>query len=363
MQEQWLQDYALTALRLDKLMRATTELPYVDGYYGPPEWKERVEAESEMDRDTLALDVEKLVGTLSGEEFEPQRASRLRKFMTAMQTVCRKLQGERLTLEEEIIGYFDFRPAWVPETLLDEALEGCAELLPGKGSLDERLHMWRDEYQPTYEYAHMLLEVSQRIVTEIRHRTRELVSLPEGERVELRTISNVPYAAANFYRGDFHTVIEMNTDVPFNVLELVDTLCHEVYPGHHTECILKHQHLYIERGYVEHSVPIVLSPPCLISEGIAMSAIDMLFTSDELDAFLRADIYPMLSLNPERVDILALRAANDTLSGAQCNAAFMLREDRPDEEIREYLSHYLQPAGLLVHGHIPFFDSYVCSYF
>jgi hypothetical protein len=31
MQEQWLREYALIALRIDKMMRITTELPYVDG--------------------------------------------------------------------------------------------------------------------------------------------------------------------------------------------------------------------------------------------------------------------------------------------------------------------------------------------
>jgi len=35
----WLQEYALLALRVDKIMRSLTELPYVDGYYGPAEWK------------------------------------------------------------------------------------------------------------------------------------------------------------------------------------------------------------------------------------------------------------------------------------------------------------------------------------
>ncbi len=59
-----------------------------------------------------------------------------------------------------------------------------------------------------------------------------------------------------------------------------------------------------------------------------------------------------------------MRAAGDVLSGAQCNAIFMVREGRPDEEIREYLMRYLQPAGLLEHSRsIPFFESYVCSYY
>jgi len=361
--EQWLRDYALLALRIDKVMRATTELPYVDGYYGPAEWKAIIEATPTMDVADLLRSSIALAETLPISAFEPRRAARLRKLVKAMETVCRKLSGESLALEEEIAGYFDFRPTWVSETLFEEALETGDELLPGKGSLAERWHNWHAQFQPSPDHIHLLLDVAQRMLAEARRRTLALMRLPESEHVDLRAVSDVPFSAANFYQGDYQTVIELNTDLPFNILELIDTTCHEVYPGHHTECILKDQHLYRERGYVEHSVPIVLSPPCLISEGIAMSAMDMLFTSDELEQWLRAEIYPLLSLAPDPVDILALRAAGDVLGGAQCNAVFMLRDGRPDKEIREYLTRYLQPAGLLRHASIPFFDSYVCSYF
>jgi hypothetical protein len=159
-------------------------------------------------------------------------------------------------------------------------------------------------------------------------------------------------------------VIELNTDRPFNALDLVDTLSHECYPGHHTECILKDQHLYRDRGYIEQSVPIVLSPPCFISEGIAMLALEVLFPPGELEEWMREHLYSILGLMPAKADVTRLRAAGDILSGAQCNAMFMVREGRPDEEIREYLMRYLQPAGLLEHSRsIPFFESYVCSYY
>ncbi len=298
MQEQWLHDYAVNALRLDKIMRATTELPYVDGYYGPSEWQAMVETEPMSEVSELIVQTLALADTLATEDFEPSRATRLRKFVTAMETVCRKLNGESLSLEEEIQGYYDFRPTWVPEAIFEEALEMCATLLPGKGSLDARWYEWREQYRPTPEYAHLLLECSERVLREVCRRTCEFVDLPENEGVQLRTVSDKPFDAANFYQGNYQTVIELNTDRPFNALELVDTLSHECYPGHHTECILKDQHLYRERGYIEHSVPIVLSPPCFISEGIAMLALEMIFAPGELDEWMREHLYPMLGLTP-----------------------------------------------------------------
>lgn len=37
MSEQWLQDYILLALRIDKAIHKFTDNPFVDAYYGPPE--------------------------------------------------------------------------------------------------------------------------------------------------------------------------------------------------------------------------------------------------------------------------------------------------------------------------------------
>jgi hypothetical protein len=56
---------------------------------------------------------------------------------------------------------------------------------------------------------------------------------------------------------------------------------HEGYPGHHTEFILKEQHLYREQNQFEHSILILHSPKLIISEGIANNAISVLFSDEE----------------------------------------------------------------------------------
>lgn len=55
-----------------------------------------------------------------------------------------------------------------------------------------------------------------------------------------------PFAAANGYLGDYRLRIELNTDLPVNLARLSDLLAHEAYPGHHTELVLKEEHLYRE---------------------------------------------------------------------------------------------------------------------
>ena len=54
-------------------------------------------------------------------------------------------------------------------------------------------------------------------------------------------------------------------------------VCHEGYPGHHTDYVLKDQHL-ARRGYTEQTMYLTLVPQCVISEGIAMVAHEMIFS-------------------------------------------------------------------------------------
>jgi hypothetical protein len=47
-----------------------------------------------------------------------------------------------------------------------------------------------------------------------------------------------------------------------------------VYPGHHTERTVKDAHLYRDPGRLEASVVITPAPESLVSEGIAMNALE-----------------------------------------------------------------------------------------
>ncbi len=144
---QWLHEYALLALRIDKIMRTRTELPYVDGYYGPAEWIATIEAEPETPAPDLVRAAIALAGALPAQDFEPRRASFLAKQVTALETICRKLSGEILSLEEEGQRLFDIALTWVPEEQFERALALYHAALPGKGTLARRLHEWRRQYQ------------------------------------------------------------------------------------------------------------------------------------------------------------------------------------------------------------------------
>ena len=156
MSEQWFQDYVLLQFRMDKAIRKFTGSRFVDYYYGPPEWKATVEDEAETPAIDLIRAAMALTDALPVQSFEGHRARYLEKQVLALETVCRKLNGERFSLEEEVQRCFDIRPTWIPETQFEQGLELYDEVLPGVGSLADR----RQALMPRLHWPHLSLALA-----------------------------------------------------------------------------------------------------------------------------------------------------------------------------------------------------------
>ena len=342
MSTQWFQSYVALSFRIDKVIRKFTESRFVDYYYGPPEWKVAVEAEAETPTADLVRQAMTLTDALPTQNFESHRETYLAKQIIALETVCRKLNGELFTLQEEARLCFDIQPAWTPETQFEKAFALYEEALPGNDSIPERLRAWRKHYQLPAEKAHLIVSFMRRAMDEARRRVKDILQLPEGEEVELDTVSDKVYGGENWYLGSYRSRVELNTDLPTNLLWLMDLVCHEGYPGHHSEFMLKEQHLYHEKGYLEQAISPIICPQSVISEGIATSAFDMIFIFDEAEQWLEEHIYPEAGIVPftGQVDRKKLREASELIAGVECNAAFMLNEGRPESEVIQYLKKY-----------------------
>ena len=83
--------------------------------------------------------------------------------------------------------------------------------------------------------------VISRLTDELSRRSAELVGLPEGESVDYDYVTDKPWSAYNYYRGDLRSRVEVNTDVPMVPDVVVELVAHETYPGHHTEHAWKEQ--------------------------------------------------------------------------------------------------------------------------
>jgi hypothetical protein len=80
--------------------------------------------------------------------------------------------------------------------------------------------------------------------------------------------ANESWSAYHYYRGNSHSVIELNRARSFNRDNAAIFASHEVYPGHHTQALIR-EHLY-RRGElgVEATLSTLNSPGNVLAEGI-----------------------------------------------------------------------------------------------
>lgn len=367
MNNNWLRDYTVLALRLQKAIDEHTNYEPLEEYQ-PPEWYEQVQHEPVQPADTLVRHAQELSTRLSQQGFETPRARYLAKQVRALETVARRLRGEHFSLQEELERCFDLKVEWLPESTFEQAYALYDEALPGSGGIAERLRRWKASVTLPPEKAHLLPDFLQRALTEARRRTRTLISLPTDEQTEIQVIHDQPVRAVACYLGQHRGRIHLNPQVPFPLSDLFYVLCHEGYPGHLAEAMLKDEALIQQRGYLEQRVCFLYSPQLVLSEGIALLAHEMLFAPGEAQQWLAEHIYPEAGMDPDTSDLTKIHRANDLLFGVSCNAAWLLREGRSPAEVLDYLIKYRLVSEEAAHRELasmqrPFHDTYIFTYF
>ena len=355
--------------RLVRLVLAIDEhLPgYVDAYFGPEGWRTEAKEAGKMPLSDLARQTEQLASDLSqAGDLDAQRSEYLVSHVTAMQMSLRLLQGEHISLEDEVEAVYDVRPVWKDESNFEEAHRLLDEVLPGAGSLRERTLEWERSLEISIEKVKEILPV---LIRKLRRLTHEKFGLPEGENFTVEFVSNQPWTAYNWYLGNFQSRIDLNTDMPSRISFLPALLAHEGYPGHHTDLCIKEKLLVQQSGFHEFTVNLLNTPSALMAEGIATTALKALLTDEELEAWFREELLPaagMKHIDPKR--IFAIGKAGRKMNSIDGNAAFMLHDQhRSEEEIRQYLLTY----GLVIEQEAkqtidfisnPLYRSYVFTY-
>ncbi|HEX9942866.1 MAG TPA: hypothetical protein VGG03_12675, partial [Thermoanaerobaculia bacterium] len=139
-------------------------------------------------------------------------------------------------------------------------------------------------------------------VAACRERTLRHVQLPPGESFVIEYVTGKPWSGYNWYQGNFHSLIQVNTDLPIFIDRAIDLACHEGYPGHHVYNALLEKHLVRGRGWPEFAVYPLFSPQSLIAEGTANFGIEVAFPGGERTAFERARLYPLAGLDAARAE-------------------------------------------------------------
>jgi hypothetical protein len=273
---------------------------YVDAYYGPSEWK----TQAKKPLDVIALEATRLSDQLAKiseptDEMERLRRRYLTKQLSALQAHVRMLKGERLKFDEESQALYDAVAPAFPESHFQEILASLEPKLPGDGSLLQRYENWRRAFVIPKD---KLDKVFQLAIKACRGRTLTHIKLPPGENFTVEYVTNKPWGGYNWYKGNYRSVIQVNTDLPIYIDRAIDLAAHEGYPGHHVYNALLEKNLVRDRGWIEFSVYPLFSPQSLIAEGTANFGRDVVFTRAERLAFEKEVLWPAAGLDVSRAE-------------------------------------------------------------
>lgn len=341
---------------------------YIDAYYGPEEL--RIEVNSSPPKSPVELldSVHNLQDHVPTSD--PQRADYLKTSLRAIECTVRTLNGEVFDYLEEVNLIYDIQPPLIEETTFQSAHQALDLIVPPATGEDlaGRLNAWRKQFEITGNGVLPLLEIAR---DETRRRTLTLTDLPKDENVEVRLTNNQPWGAYNWYKGYGHSLIEFNTDIPFQIPNLINTFAHEGYPGHHTEHVLKEELLYRQKGYAEQAATLLHSPSAVISEGIATTALEIIFPDQSHDDWNQSMMFPAAGLPTDSDLFQRIRQIDEAIRPLRHvvgNAAILYHTGKLNSE---NTIEYIKTYGLVQHERAeksfsfishPLFRSYIFTY-
>jgi hypothetical protein len=343
---------------------------YVDAYYGPEAWKAEaavakrplpeIDAEAHAVRDALG----KVRVPPEADELTRLRQAYLVRQIEALGARVAMLMGTRLDFDEESKALYDAVAPKHPEEEFAAVLAELDRRLPGAGPVQQRYATFRSRFVIPKERLDAVFTAA---VDACRERTRRHIMLPAGERFTVEYVTGKSWSGYNWYQGNFHSIIQVNTDLPIFIDRAIDLACHEGYPGHHVYNVLLEQHLVRDRGWQEFTVYPLFSPQSLIAEGTANYGIEVAFPRSERLDFERRVLFPAAGLDATQVDAYYdVQSMVDRLSYAGNEAARRYLNGEIDAAAAAaWLEQYAMMPAERAAQRVRFFDqyrSYVINY-
>ncbi|MBO9696554.1 MAG: hypothetical protein J7499_10175 [Sphingopyxis sp.] len=318
-----LDEIAAAYVRLS-LEIGTHEPGYIDAYYGPPELQKAAEA-TPRDKQTLLAATRALMAEVDlaarriSDPLAKRRAAFLRAQLRAAETRLLMMQGTRFTFADEAERLFGVRPRLQPLASYDPELAKIEALVPGEGPLADRVEAWLDAFTIPKERLQKTFDAA---IARCRGRSMAHIAMPGNESFRLEFVTGKSWSGYNYYQGSYHSLIEVNTDLPIRLSRALDLGCHEGYPGHHLLNMKLEEKLVKERGWTEFGVYPLYSPQSLIAEGSANYGIDLAFPESSKADTERDVLMPIAEIAvPSDDRYWQLLAAIKRASGARLTIA------------------------------------------
>ncbi len=273
----------------------------VDAYYGPAALKERAKARAlslESIRGEAARLRDELRALEAPRDMDTRRRAFLDRQLSSLLARIDVVEGNERSFDEESQAIYDAVSPDLNESHFDALLAALEQTLPGEGTVAARFERLRKAVEiPTDK----LDAVIRRAVAGCRERTLQHLSLPANERFTVEYVTDKPWSGYNWYKGNFHSLIQINTSLPIHIDRAIDLACHEGYPGHHVYNVLL-ERLVDEHGYVELTVYPLFSGQSLIAEGSANYGVDLAFPGEIRVAWEKEHLFPLAGLDPEKAE-------------------------------------------------------------
>jgi len=274
------------------------------------------------------------------------------------------LQGRKFAFNDEAKGQFATVPVLMTLEHFDAILRRLDTLIPGTGPLAARVDAFNERYTIPKERLQPVFDAA---IAECKRRTAQHIALPIGESFVMEFVTGKTWSGYNYYKGNYKSLIQINTDLPIRVSRAVDLGCHEGYPGHHVLNLMVEQRLARAKGWSEYEVNPLYSPTSVLSEGSANYGIDLAFPAEERLAFERDILYPLAGLDPKSADAYwKMQQMTEMLSGARLTIAKMYLDGEISRaQALELTQKYLLLSPARAEQSVAFTDhyrSYVINY-
>ncbi len=363
-----LDEIAAAYLRLT-LEIGTHEAGYIDAYYGPPELQ-KAAAAAPRDKPALLAATRDLMAQIDlaarrlPDPLARRRAAFLRAQLRAAETRLQMMQGTRFPFADEAERLFGVRPQLKPLTSYDAELAKIDALVPGTGPLAARVEAYLDKFTIPTDRLQKTFDAA---IARCRGRSMAHIPMPTGESFRLEFVTGKSWSGYNYYQGGYHSLIQVNTDLPIRLSRALDLGCHEGYPGHHLLNMKLEEKLVKERGWAEFSVYPLYSPQSLIAEGSANYGIDLAFPGESKAETERDVLMPIAEIAVPADDrYWQLLAAIKRASGARLTIAQQYLDGAIDRPTAVQLTQtYLLVSPQRAEQSVAFTDqyrSYVVNY-
>ena len=343
---------------------------FIDAYYGQKDWIKSSNAGKNLPyeelkwKSTSLLNALKNLSNLELSELELERYQYLRKQLEAIRTKLDIMSGKELPFDVESLRLYDVVAPHIDLQEFDILLEHLDTLVPGKGPLSKRYEEYASKFIIPKE---KLDTVFRAAINEARRRVLERIDLPEYESFKLEYVTDQPWSGYNWYKGNGHSLIQINTDFPIYIERAIDLACHEGYPGHHVYNVMLEKSLVKDKGWLEYQVYPLFSPQSFIAEGTANYGIQMTFSKEDRLKFEKETLFPLAGLDSTQAEqYYQIQEIRQTLLSAEIQIArsFLNGEATYDQTLAN-LQKYLQYETSRAKQRIKFMErygSYIINY-